>query len=230
MRSVAIITGGARGLGRALVEKWLAEDWAVATCARSEREIESLKRDLGAHSLVAEALDVSKQREVSAFVRRVHEQLGPTDVLINNAGLLGPRAPLETYPEQEWRAVIDVNLNGSFYFTKAVLPEMLERRSGVIINISSGAGVKGKARWGAYAASKFAVEGMTQVLREEVQDRGVRVHAIDPGAMRTEMRAHAYPEEDPLTLPEPKTVANVIFDISVVYEPQLCRLTVKEYM
>jgi NAD(P)-dependent dehydrogenase (short-subunit alcohol dehydrogenase family) len=107
---------------------------------------------------------------------------------------------------------------------------MIPRREGVFINVSSGAGVKGKARWGAYAASKFAVEGFSQVLRDEVRDHHIRVHAFDPGAMQTAMRAAAYPDEDPTQHPTPETIARVLYDVAAVYEPQIARLIASEYL
>lgn len=227
---VAIISGGTKGLGLALVEKCLQEGWAVATCARSDVEIATLRARHPAEVLLAEKLDISRSDECDEFINKVHDRFGPTDVLINNASILGPRTKIESYNADEWQQTMEINVNGAFFMTRAVLSAMLERRAGVIINVSSGAGIKGKAGWGAYATSKFAIEGFTQVLRDEVQDRGIRVHVIDPGAMRTQMRADAYPEEDPMTLPEPRRIASVIFDIAAVYEPQLCRLTAKDYM
>lgn len=227
MEGVAIITGGTRGLGLALVEKWLNEDWALATCARSADEVSALPVS---DQLLAQALDVTDREAVLRFVAATEERFGRIDLLINNAAIAGPRAEILEYPPDEWRAVMDVNVDGPFHFIQAVLPGMLRRRSGVILNISSGAGIKGSAKWGAYAASKFALEGVTQVLRNEVQDLGVRVHAIDPGAMRTSMRAGAYPDEDPMTLPAPSRIAQIIFDIAAVYEPQLGRLSAKDYL
>jgi NAD(P)-dependent dehydrogenase (short-subunit alcohol dehydrogenase family) len=229
-KEVALITGGTKGLGKELVAKWLQEGWIVGTCSRSEPEIEALRALGSPENLLAERVDISDPEHCAEFVRKILDRCGRVDCLVNNAGVLGPRTEIVSYPADEWRRVMDINANGPFYMTKAVLPGMLESRSGVIINISSGAGIKGKARWGAYAASKFALEGFTQVLHDEVRDSGVRVHAVDPGAMRSEMRASAYPDEDSASLPDPSRVASVIFDIAAVYEPQLCRLTAQDYM
>jgi NAD(P)-dependent dehydrogenase (short-subunit alcohol dehydrogenase family) len=124
-------------------------------------------------------------------------RFGRIDVLVNNAGVLGPRVPIEEYPEDEWRRVIDANLTGPFLVTKAAIPHMPE--GGSIINVVSGVSVEGRAGWGAYSVSKFGVEGLTQILAAELEERGIRANAVDPGGMRTGMRAAAYPEEDPLT-------------------------------
>ena len=102
-----------------------------------------------------------------------------------------------------------VNLTGVFFVTKEVLQIMIPRRQGSIINVSSGVGRVGKARWGAYAVSKFGLEGFTQMLAEEVNEFDIRVNAVNPGPTRTEMRAEAYPEENPMTLPTPDEITEV---------------------
>ncbi len=228
--NTVIITGGTKGLGRASVKQWLREGWHVATCARDEAELALLESELNSPDLLTQALDVSNPNEVHGFVKRVLGKWNGVDVLINNASILGPRETIEKYSEDVWREVIEINLNGTFYFAKAVLRPMLEAKSGVIINVSSGVGIKGRKRWGAYSASKFAVEGFSQLLREEVQDSHIRVHSFDPGAMQTTMRAHAYPNEDPTQHPTPETIARVLFDIAAVYEPTMGRLTAGEYL
>jgi len=227
---VVIITGGTKGLGRASVKKWLGEGWHVATCARDEADLALLESEMSNPNLLTQALDVRESVAVRGFVERVLDKWNGIDVLINNASILGPRETIEEYSEEVWREVIEINLNGAFYFAKAVLRPMLEAKSGVIINITSGAGVKGKKRWGAYAASKFALEGFTQVLRDELLDSHIRVHAFDPGAMQTSMRAAAYPNEDPAQHPAPEAIARILFDIAAVYEPTMARLTAGEYL
>ena len=141
--------------------------------------------------------DVATESEVERLVSETVERFGRIDVLINNAGVLGPRVAIEEYPEDEWRRVIDANLTGSYLVAKAAIPHMND--GGSIINLVSGVSVEGRAEWGAYSVSKFGVEGLTQILAAELEERGVRVNAVDPGGMRTDMRATAYPEEDPQT-------------------------------
>jgi NAD(P)-dependent dehydrogenase (short-subunit alcohol dehydrogenase family) len=230
MEGVAVITGGTKGLGLAMVERWLEEGWHVATCARSDEEIQQLISKHGTDRFTARQFDVAQEEDVAQFFGEIGDRFGRIDVLINNASVLGDREPIETYSGERWREVIDVNLHGTFYCARAAVPLMRQLRCGVIINVSSGAGINGKRRWGAYAASKFAVEGFTQVLRDEVMDEGIRVHAVDPGAMQTEMRREAYPDEDIMKHPTPERIARVMFDIAVVYEPQLCRLSVRDYL
>jgi NAD(P)-dependent dehydrogenase (short-subunit alcohol dehydrogenase family) len=137
---------------------------------------------------------------------RLHDRL---DVLIHSAGILGPRTPLATYSEQAWNEVLRINLTAPFLITQALLPALRKGASPTVIFISSGVGRKGRAGWGAYAVSKFGVEGISQVWAEELQEAGIRVNAVNPGGTRTQMRAAAYPQEDPLTLPTPEEIAPV---------------------
>lgn len=147
--------------------------------------------------MVSLAADVSKSDDAQRIVDAASEEFGGIDILVNNAGVLGPRVAIEEYPEDEWRGVIDANLTGLFLVSKAAIPHM--REGGSIINLVSGVSVEGRAGWGAYSVSKFGVEGLTQILAAELEDRGIRANAVDPGGMRTDMRAAAYPEEDPQT-------------------------------
>ena len=229
MPETIIITGGSKGLGRAMVELWLEEGWNVATCARDVSPLRDLEHKFEGR-LIVEEVDVASIESVRAFCIKVIERWQQVEILVNNASVLGPRVTLDEYFPEEFEEVMRVNTLGYFNFIHEIVPHMKSRRNGVIINLSSGAGVTGKARWGAYAASKFAVEGLTQVLKDEVFDDKIRVHAIDPGAMRTQMRAAAYPSEDPMTLPTPRQIARVIFDIAVVYEPTMTRLKAIDYL
>ena len=196
---VAMITGASQGLGRALALAFAREGARVVINSRSEETISPVAEE--AESLGAEVLalaaDVSRSADGERLVSAAAERYGRIDVLVNNAGVLGPRVPIEEYPEGEWRRVIDANLTGPFLVTKAAIPHMPE--GGSIINVVSGVSVEGRAGWGAYSVSKFGVEGLTQILAAELEERGIRSNAVDPGGMRTGMRAAAYPEEDPLT-------------------------------
>jgi NAD(P)-dependent dehydrogenase (short-subunit alcohol dehydrogenase family) len=154
------------------------------------------------------ACDIADAAQVAQFEDLVLSEFGAVDVLINNAALLGPRADILEWSKPTWDRVMDVNVNGLFSITKAFLPSMIGQHAGSIINVSSSVGKVGKRRWGAYAASKFALEGFTQVLAEEVRGSGIRVNSIDPGAMDTDMRHAAYPDEDRSKLKSPSEVAD----------------------
>ena len=197
--NVTLITGASQGLGRALALEFAREGARVAINARSEGSIGPIAeevKDAGAEVL-ALAADVSKSADVERMVGETVERFGKIDVLVNNACLLGPRVRIEEYPEDEWRRVIDANLTGPFLVSRAAIPHL--SAGGSIINVVSGVSVEGRAEWGAYSVSKFGVEGLTQILAAELKQSGVRVNAVDPGGMRTDMRAAAYPEEDPQT-------------------------------
>src|ERR671914_459243 len=206
---VTLITGASQGLGRALALAFAREGARVAINARSEESIgpvAEVVEDTGAEVL-ALAADVSKGADVERMISETVERFGGIDVLVNNAGLLGPRVVIEEYPEDEWRRVIDANLTGPFLVSRAVVPRMPE--GGSIVNVVSGVSVEGRPEWGAYSVSKFGVEGLTQILASELQERGIRVNAVDPGGMRTEMRAAAYPDEDPMTRITPEENTDV---------------------
>ena len=206
---VALITGASQGLGRALALAFAREGARVAINSRSEASIHPVAEEaesLGAE-VMALAADVSRGADVERLVGAAAERFGQIDVLVNNAGLLGPRVGIEEYPENEWRRVIDANLTGLFLVTKAAIPHMPE--GGSIVNVVSGVSVEGRAGWGAYSVSKFGVEGLTQVLAAELEERRIRANAVDPGGMRTEMRAAAYPEEDPTTRITPEENTDV---------------------
>ena len=196
---VTLVTGASQGLGKALALAFAKEGARVVVNARSEETIRPVADEVeGAGAeVLAVAADVSKSADVERMVDETVERFGKIDVLLNNAGLLGPRVRIEEYPEDEWRRVIDANLTGPFLVSKAVIPHLPE--GGSIINVVSGVSVEGRAEWGAYSVSKFGVEGLTQILAAELEERGIRVNAVDPGGMRTDMRAAAYPEEDPAT-------------------------------
>jgi len=197
---VVMITGTSRGLGNALALAFAKENASLVINSRSEESIHPVAEEAessGAAEVLALAADVSRGADVEKLVSAAVQRFGRIDVLVNNAGLLGPRVPIEEYPEDEWRRVLDANLTAPFLLSKAVIPHMPE--GGSIINVTSGVSIEGRARWGAYSVSKFGVEGLTQILAAELKDRGIRANSVDPGGMRTEMRAAAYPDEDPTT-------------------------------
>lgn len=206
---VVLITGGGRGIGRAAAERFSAEGAKVALCARTEGEIFGAARALEEKGGIVRPFraDISSRREVQRMVSQIVSEWGKIDTLINNAGVLGPSEPIATYPPEAWEEVIRINVNGTFLITQAVVRTMVPRRSGTILSVTSSVGRRGRANWGAYSVSKFALEGMMQTLAEEVGPFGVRVVTLNPGGTRTKMRAAAYPKEDPSRLQDPSRVA-----------------------
>jgi NAD(P)-dependent dehydrogenase (short-subunit alcohol dehydrogenase family) len=208
---VALITGGSRGIGKAVATAYAREGAGVFICARKEADVQKTVAEIESFGARAQgcAGDVGKIEDAQRMVQRAAAQFGRIDILVNNASLLGPRVPVANYPVATWEEVLRVNLTGPFLMIQEALQVMIPQRQGSIINVSSGVGRIGRARWGAYAASKFGVEGLTQVVADEVREFGVRANAVNPGPTRTEMRAFAYPEEDPFTLPTPDAIVPV---------------------
>jgi len=208
---VALITGGSRGIGKAIAMAYAREGAKVFICARKAANLKKAAAEIRSDGGEVGwcAADISKVGEVKRIVREVRRAYGAIHVLVNNASILGPRDPVVHYPLSAWNEVLKINLTALFLVTKEVLGVMMRQKEGSIINLSSGVGRVGKARWGAYAASKFGVEGFTQVLADEVKEWNIRVNAVNPGGTRTEMRAQAYPDEDPLTLPVPEDITGV---------------------
>jgi NAD(P)-dependent dehydrogenase (short-subunit alcohol dehydrogenase family) len=208
---VALITGGSRGIGKAIAMAYARAGARIFICARKERDLKQAEKEI--RSIGGEvkwcAVDLSEEKEVKRLVKDVHRHYGTAHILVNNASILGPRVPIAHYPLAAWEKVLKVNLTAIFLITKEILELMIPQREGSIINLSSGVGRVGKARWGAYAASKFGVEGFTQVLADEVKEWNIRVNAVNPGGTRTEMRAEAYPNEDPMILPTPDEITEV---------------------
>ena len=208
---VALITGGNRGIGKAVAKAYAREGAKVFLCARNEADLKSTAAEISSRGGEAAwcAADIAKIGEVRRLVEEVDRALGSIHILVNNASILGPREPIKSYPLESWEEVVRINLTALFLVTQEVLRVMMPQREGSIINLSSGVGRVGKARWGAYAASKFGVEGFTQVLADEVKEVNIRVNAVNPGGTRTGMRSRAYPDEDPLTLPAPDEITGV---------------------
>jgi NAD(P)-dependent dehydrogenase (short-subunit alcohol dehydrogenase family) len=205
---VALVTGGSRGIGRAIAGAYARAGAKVFICGRDKNKlmtaVDEVRQDGG--EIEGLAGDVGNLADVQAIVSAVLHRYGAIHVLVNNASILGPRETIVNYPTAAWEEVLRINLTGLFFVTREVLPAMLAQRSGSIINVTSGVGRRGKAQWGAYAVSKAGLEALTQVLAEEVSDAGVRVNSVNPAATRTEMRAQAYPCEDPLSLPTPEEI------------------------
>lgn len=183
----ALITGGSRGIGRATALALAKQGVQLGLIARSEESFNAIRKeltDLGATFVTATA-DVSQETEVQQAVRKIEEELGGIDILINNAGV-GARGSFMELSTDEWKKVLDTNVIGIVYATKAALPRMIEKNKGDIINISSMSGLKGTEGSSAYSASKFAVIGMSESLMQEVRRHNIRVSVLTPSLVDTE--------------------------------------------
>ncbi len=180
-----VITGVSRGLGYALTEGFIRRGHRVAGCARSEKAVAELAAKFGApHHF--EVVDVSSPDSVENWGKHVLETLGPPDLLLNNAAMINENAQLWEISTDEFSRVIDVNVKGVFYVLRAFLPAMIERRSGVIVNFSSGWGRSVSPEVAPYCATKWAIEGLTRALAEELP-AGMAAIPLNPGIINTEM-------------------------------------------
>ncbi len=205
---VAIITGASRGLGFEIAKAYAARGVRLIISARGEDALSAAETELAKETeVVALALDVS--RDAERLVQTGLDRFGRIDVLVNNASELGPSPmpALEAYPWEELERVFRVNVLAPLHLTQLVLPGMKERGAGVIINVSSDAGLEAYPGWGGYGSSKAALEHISRTLAAELEDSGVRVYAVDPGDMNTEMHRQAEPGVDLSDLPDPSASA-----------------------
>lgn len=188
-RRAVIVSGGSRGIGRAIAVQLAAEGYDIAFCGRSRSaaadETAELVRAQGAACFHAPC-DVADHQAVETFVKSAEHELGPVYGLVNSAGIVRD-SHLVMMPVEDWGAVIDANLTGTFNFCRTVGFGMLKRRAGVIVNISSVAGVYGHATQANYAASKGGVNSSTRTLAKELARQGIRVNAVAPGFIDTDM-------------------------------------------
>ncbi|MBT8143065.1 MAG: YciK family oxidoreductase [Gammaproteobacteria bacterium] len=209
---IVLVTGATRGIGKAVALALAGHGAQVIGLARDKSALDTLCEEidaLGAPPAFAVQADFEKL-DWDAYLQlslTIHKEFGRLDGLLHNASLLGQRAPIAHYDTMTWHRVMHVNVSAQFLLTRALLPVMQESSDGSIVFTSSGVGRSGRAYWGAYAVSKFATEGLMEVLADELDQGPIRVNAINPGATRTAMRAAAYPGEDPMTLATPESLA-----------------------
>lgn len=209
---VIVITGAGGGLGRALAVASAKLGARIVLCGRNVRKLESvydqILSDGGPRPSIApldlEKADAKQYQELAEAVRK---EFGQIDGLVHCASQLGERAPIEHYDVVTWMRVMHVNVNAAFILTQTLLPLLKRSADASVIFTTSGVSNQGRAFWGAYAVSKFATEGLMQVLADETDTTtAIRVNSVNPGRMRTPMRASAYPGEDPATVPLPEAV------------------------
>ncbi len=195
---VAIVTGAARGIGRAIAERLMHDGFVVAVADMDEAAARATCEQMvqiAAAGAFPVHVNVTDSASVRQMVATVIERCGQIDVLVNNAGVVGVSGPVVTYTEDEWHRVLAVNLDGTFYCSKTVLPHMLERRSGRIVNIASISGKEGNANMPAYSASKAGVIAFTKGLAKEVLTQGIYVNCVTPSLIQTDMANAVGPEQ-----------------------------------
>jgi NAD(P)-dependent dehydrogenase (short-subunit alcohol dehydrogenase family) len=185
MRKTIVITGVTGGIGRGLARWLAAEGHRVAGCGRREERVDALAAELGEPHDIA-ACDVTDDVATGAWAARVLDRVGPPDLLFNNAALMNGSRPLWEVPPEEFSLVVDVNVKGVYHVIRHFLPAMAERGAGVIVNLSSGWGRSTAPDVAPYCATKFAVEGMSRALADEIPP-GLAVAAVSPGTVDTAM-------------------------------------------
>jgi 3-oxoacyl-[acyl-carrier protein] reductase len=194
-RRIALVTGGSRGIGRAIAETLGNAGLGIAVGYRERaEEAKAVVTHIEAGGGQARAFraDVGDRAQAQALVREVVDSYGRIDVLVNNAGVHLPGFKLGDIPAQEWNRILRVNLDGPFHLIQAVLPGMRERRTGHIVNLSSNVTARMPAGYGAYTVSKSALEALTRVLSKEEGPNGIRVNAVAPGPIRTDMLRESF--------------------------------------
>ena len=217
----ALVTGSTRGIGKETALLLLQKGLNVIISSRSQEGVDNVIEEIldkfpsKKENILGLKCDVSKHSEVKTLVDVSVKRFGRIDVLVNNAGIVYFKCLLDT-TEEEWDKTIDINLKGVFLFTKEVLPYMIENKSGIIINVSSGAGKYGFPNLSAYCASKFGVIGLTESVAKEVTDNNVKIMAICPGEVYTKMIKDIVKvgyNASNRNLMKPKEVANKIYDM-----------------
>ncbi|SEH83130.1 3-oxoacyl-[acyl-carrier protein] reductase [Halobacillus karajensis] len=193
---IAYVTGAGRGIGRATAIQLAQEGVHVGLIARTESRLEKLADEVRSYGVNASysPIDISDINQVENGVAHLEKELGRADILINNAGIGIYGNFLELEPE-EWKRTFEVNVFGTYHVTRAVLPGMIEKDQGDIINISSSNGLKGTAKSTAYSGSKFALQGMTEALMQEVRRNNIRVFTLNPSLVATELAFGDHLEE-----------------------------------
>jgi short-subunit dehydrogenase len=197
---IAVVTGAGRGIGRGIAIELGKLGTKVSLVARSRNELEDTARAIGKSASVIPA-DIRKKEDVQRVFEQVRSALGPVDILVNAAGL-GIFGLVTEFKDEDFETLIQTNLRGIFFTCRSVLPSMIERKRGYIINIASIAGKVGSANRAVYCASKFGVVGFTESIAEEVRQHGIRVSVVCPGSTDTQFSGHAGKSREWMLRPE----------------------------
>ncbi|MFB0962170.1 MAG: YciK family oxidoreductase, partial [Pseudomonas sp.] len=211
---VILVTGAGRGIGAEAARTYAAHGATVLLLGKTEKRLNAVYDEIvaaGHSEPVVIPLDLEKAapeayQELAAMVE---SEFGRLDGLLHNASILGPRTPLEQLAGENFAKVMQINVNAMFMLNSAMLPLLRLSKDASVIFTSSSVGRKGRAYWGAYAVSKFATEGLMQIMADECDNTSIRANSVNPGATRTDMRAHAYPGENPLNNPTPAEIMPV---------------------
>ena len=213
---IALITGASRGIGAAVARRYAREGARLVLLARTQGGLEELDdevRALGAEATLV-PLDITDSDALDRLGAALFERHGRLDVLVGNAGTLGTLSPVSHIEPDDWRRVLDVNLTANWRLVRSLDILLRASDAGRAIFVSSGVAGFVKPYWGAYAVSKAALEMMVKIYAAETARTSVRANLLDPGAVRTSMRAAAFPGEDPMTLPEPDAITDLFVELA----------------
>ena len=190
-KKVVVITGVSRGLGRVMTDQFIKNGWVVVGCARSKNVIEKMKKSYGKeHDF--QTVDVADDKAVAKWAKKVINRYGAPSMIINNAAVINKQAPLWTISSKEFNTVLTIDVIGTANVIRAFVPSMVAQKKGLIVNISSSSGREGDEGFAPYSAAKFAIEGLTKALSQELP-KGMAVVALDPGPVGTDMIRECYP-------------------------------------
>lgn len=206
---IILVTGASDGIGKEAALTYARHGASLILLGRNEEKLRQVAQQVNSEGQAAQWLILDMSICTPEACQQLASEIATTtphlDGVLHNAGLLGDICPMSEQDPAVWNEVMQVNVNATFYLTQALLPLLLKSDCGSLVFTSSSVGRQGRANWGAYATSKFATEGMMQVLAEEYQSR-LRVNCINPGGTRTSMRASAFPTEDPQKLKTPADI------------------------
>ncbi|AOS98357.1 putative oxidoreductase YciK [Microbulbifer aggregans] len=209
---IILVTGAGDGIGRAAAKTFAAHGATVILLGRTTAKLEAVYDEIEEAggpqpAIFPMDLNEAKIENFEHFAEAVDQEFGRLDGILHSAGVLGQRTPILNYHYATWEQVMRVNVNAAFGLTKTLLPLLEKSEAASVVFTGSSVGLKGRAFWGAYAVSKFATEGLMQVLADELDGvSNIRVNSLNPGATRTNMRAAAYPAEDPRTVTRPEDI------------------------
>lgn len=210
---IIVVTGAGSGIGRAVAKSFAAHGATVVLLGRTLSKLESVYDEIENNGHPKPAIfpinfEGAAPEDYLQLKTALDQEFGRVDGLLHNAALLGARTPIANYPLIEWQKVMQVNVTACYLLTNALMPLLQKSEDARILFTSSAVGKKGRAYWGAYAVSTAASDNLMEVLADEVEATNIRVNAIDPGAVRTEMRATAYPAENPALVVPPEDIMN----------------------
>ncbi len=213
---VALITGASHGIGRAVAKRFAAEGATVIALGRNVGALEELDDEIRADGgkLVLLPMDLTMYEKIDAMGASIYERFGKLDIVVGNAGLLGELAPVGHIDTQVFEKTYATNVTANFRLIRSVDKLLRLSDAGRAIFVTSNASSKGRAFWGLYASTKAALESLVLSYAQEVEETPQRVNLVNPGRIRTKMRAEAYPGEDPETLPAAESITDVFVDLA----------------